>query len=139
MKILTALMCIVVAAVVPAMAQRALTYIVKDSLGRPILETTNSSLVYSMRNVVIDSVQQDMITVCPHKNKAIIYNLKSSIESKIGKPTKGEYYYRVEWNTKDSLEIVIVKPTSPRAILYCNRKGMDWLKLNEPGVIDTIK
>ena len=139
MKILTALMCIVVAAVVPAMAQRALTYIVKDSLGRPILETTNSSLVYSMRNVVIDSVQQDMITVCPLKNKAIIDNLKSSIESKIGKPTKGEYYYRVEWNIKDSLEIVIVKPSSPRAILYCNRKGMDWLKLNEPGVIDTLK
>jgi hypothetical protein len=132
-------MCIVVAAAVPAMAQHALTYIVKDSLGRPILETTNSSLVYSMRNVVIDSVQQDMITVCPLKNKAIIDNLKSSIESKIGKPTKGEYYYRVEWNIKDSLEIVIVKPSSPRAILYCNRKGMDWLKLNEPGVIDTLK
>ena len=139
MKILTALMCIVVAAVVPARAQHALTYIVKDSLGRPILETTNSSLVYSMRNVVIDSVQQDMITVCPLKNKAIIDNLRSSIESKIGKPTKGEYYYRVEWNTKDSLEIVIVKPASPRAILYCNRKGMNWLKLNEPGVIDTLK
>ena len=139
MKILTACMCIVVAAAVPAMAQHALTYIVKDSLGRPILETTNSSLVYSMRNVVIDSVQQDMITVCPLKNKAIIDNLKSSIESKIGKPTKGEYYYRVEWNIKDSLEIVIVKPSSPRAILYCNRKGMDWLKLNEPGVIDTLK
>ena len=139
MKILTALMCIVIMAVVPARAQHALTYIVKDSLGRPILETTNSSLVYSMRNMVIDSVQQDMITVCPLKNKAIIDNLKSSIESKIGKPTKGEYYYRVEWNTKDSLEIVIVKPTSPRAILYCNRKGMDWLKLNEPGVIDTLK
>jgi hypothetical protein len=132
-------MCIVVAAAVPAMAQHALTYIVKDSLGRPILETTNSSLVYSMRNVVIDSVQQDMITVCPLKNKAIIDNLKSSIESKIGKPTKGEYYYRVEWNIKDSLEIVIVKPSSPRAILYCNRKGMDWLRLNEPGVIDTLK
>jgi hypothetical protein len=139
MKNLSVLILIVVAAVVPAFAQKAITYIVKDSLGRPILQTTNSSLVYSMHNVVIDSVQQDMITVCPLKNKAIIDDLKSSIESKIGKPTKGEYYYRVEWNTRDSVEIVIVKPSSPRAILYCNRKGMDWLKVHEPGIIDTLK
>jgi hypothetical protein len=139
MKNLTLFICIVVAFAVPAGAQHAMTYIVKDSVGRPIFETTNSSLVYSMRNVVVDSVQRDMITVCPLKNKAIIDNLKSSIESKIGKPTKGEYYYRVEWNIKDSLEIVIVKPATSRAILYCNRKGLDWLKLNEPGVIDTLK
>jgi hypothetical protein len=139
MKKFALLMCIAVASVVPAFAQHPVTYIVKDSVGRPIFETTNSSLVYSMRNVVVDSVPRDMITVCPLKNKAIIDNLKSSIESKIGKPTKGEYYYRVEWNIKDSIEIVIVKPASSRAILYCNRKGMDWLKVNEPGVIDTLK
>ena|GEM_PF-4919548 len=139
MKNVALLVCIVVAFVVPASAQHAVTYIVKDSLGRPIIETTNLSLVYSMRNVVVDSVQQDMITVCPLKNKAVIDNLKSSIESKIGKPTKGEYSYRVEWNIKDSLEIVIVKPASFRSILYCNRKGMDWLKMNEPGVLDTLK
>lgn len=139
MKNHSLLMCIVVAFVVPAHAQHAVTYIVKDSVGRPIIETTNLSLIYSMRNVVIDSVLRDMITVCPLKNKAVIDNLKASIETKIGKPTKGEYYYRVEWNTKDSLEIVIVKPASPRSILYCNRKGMEWLKVNEPGVIDTLK
>jgi len=140
MKILSAIICFVALFVVPASAQKAFTYIVKDSIGRPIFQTTNSSLVYSMHNVVIDSVAQDMITVCPLKNKAKIDDLKSSIESKIGKPTKGEYYYRVEWNTKDSMEIVIVKPSSPtRAILYCNRKGTDWLKANEPGVVDTLK
>jgi hypothetical protein len=139
MKILIALICIAVASSVQAGSPHPMTYIVKDSIGRPILETSNSMLVYSMRNVIIDSVQQDMITVCPLKNKAIIDDLKASIESKMGKPTKGEYYYRVEWLTKDSLEIVIVKPTSPRAILYCNRKGLDWLKQHEPGVIDTLK
>jgi hypothetical protein len=138
MKIITLLICLAAAAAYPA-KDHATTYIVKDSLGRPILETSNTMLVYSMRNVVIDSVQQDMITVCPLKNKAVIDSLKSSIEAKIGKPTKGEYYYRVEWLTRDSLEIVIVKPTSPRAILYCNRKGLNWLKQNEPGVIDTLK
>lgn len=139
MKNVTLLICLVVAFVIPAHAQHAVTYIVKDSVGRPIIETTNLSLVYSMRNVVVDSVQQDMITVCPLKNKAVIDNLRSSIESKIGKPTKGEYSYRVEWNIKDSLEIVIVKPASPRSILYCNRKGLEWLIVNEPGVIDTLK
>jgi hypothetical protein len=139
MKNVTLIICIVFAFVVPAGAQHPVTYIVKDSVGRPILETTNLSLVYSMRNVVIDSVQQDMITVCPLKNKAVIDNLRSSIESKIGKPTKGEYSYRVEWNVKDSLEIVIVKPASLRSILYCNRKGLDWLKKNEPGILDTLK
>jgi hypothetical protein len=139
MKNLTLLVSIIIASVVPAGAQHAVTYIVKDSVGRPILETTNLSLVFSMRNVVIDSVQQDMITVCPLKNKAVIDSLRSSIETKIGKPTKGEYSYRVEWNVKDSLEIVIVKPAGPRAILYCNRKGMEWLKRNEPGVLDTLK
>jgi hypothetical protein len=139
MKNVTLIVCIVFAFVVPAGAQHPVTYIVKDSVGRPILETTNLSLVYSMRNVVIDSVQQDMITVCPLKNKAVIDNLRSSIESKIGKPTKGEFSYRVEWNVKDSLEIVIVKPASSRSILYCNRKGLDWLTKNEPGILDTLK
>jgi hypothetical protein len=133
------LLIVIIAATAAVAKDHPMTYIVKDSVGRPILETTNSMLVYSMRNVIVDSVQQDMITVCPLKNKAMIDELKTSIESKIGKPTKGEYYYRVEWLTKDSLEIVIVKPTNPRAILYCNRKGLDWLKQNEPGVIDTLK
>jgi hypothetical protein len=139
MNIIPALFFIVAMSTATAFAQKSSTYLVKDSLGRPIIQTTNASLAYSMRNVVLDSTSQDMITVCPLNNKAIIDDLKSSIESKIGKPTKGEYYYRVEWNTRDSTKIVIVKPASSRAILYCNRKGVDWLKLHEPGVIDTLK
>jgi hypothetical protein len=138
MKIVMLLTCLAAAAAYPA-RDNVVTYIVKDSLGRPIIETSNTMLVYSMRNVVVDSVQRDKITVCPIKNKAVIDSLKSSIEAKIGKPTKGEFYYRVEWLTRDSLEIVIVKPASPRAILYCNRKGLNWLKQNEPGIIDTLK
>ena len=69
MKIIMLLICLAAAAAYPA-KDHVTTYIVKDSLGRPILETSNTMLVYSMRNVVVDSVQQDMITVCP---RAILY------------------------------------------------------------------
>jgi hypothetical protein len=139
MKILLAIFCIVITDIFSAMAQNAMTYIVKDSLGRPIIKTANKSLVYSMQNVVVDSVQQEMITVCPLKNNVIADKIKSSIEARIGKPTNGEYYYRVEWNIKDSLEIVIVKTVNVKPILYCNRKGLVWLKRHEPGLIDTLK
>jgi hypothetical protein len=110
-------------------AQKKMTYFVKDSSGRSILETTNASLVYSMKNVCVDSLEQDMISIHPTKNKSMIDVLKDSIEKKIGKPTKSQYnHYWVEWQMKDSLKIVIIKPVSGKAVIFCNSNGLAWLK-----------
>jgi hypothetical protein len=94
---------LLIAFAVSVTAQKQTTYFVKDSSGRNILETTNASIVHSMKNVCVDSLDQGMISIHPAKNKALIDVLKDSIENKIGKPTKAEYnHYWVEWQMKDS-------------------------------------
>ena len=125
--VLPALLCI--ALIVSVFAQKQTTYFVKDSSGRNILETTNASIVHAMKNVCVDSLDQGMISIHPIKNKTMIDVLKDSIENKIGKPSKAEYnHYWVEWQMKDSLKIVIIKPVSGKAAIFCNTQGLAWLK-----------
>jgi hypothetical protein len=128
------------AIIVSVSAQKKTTYFVKDSSGRNILETTNASVVYSMKNVCVDSIDQEMISIHPVKNKTMIDVLKDSIENKIGKPTKAEYnHYWVEWQMKDSLKIVIIKPVNGKAAIFCNSKGLAWLKKYTGKILDQLK
>jgi hypothetical protein len=123
------------------LAQKKMTYFVKDSSGRSILETANASLVYSMKNVCIDSLDQEgMISIPATKNKTIVDELKDSIENKIGKPTKAEYnHYWVEWQMKDSLKIVIIKPVNGKAVVFCNSKGLSWMKSTIGDIVNQLK
>jgi hypothetical protein len=126
--------------IVSVSAQTKTAYFVKDSSGRTILETTNASIVHAMKNVCVDSLDQDMISIHPVKNKAMIDVLKDSIENKIGKPTKAEYnHYWVEWQMKDSLKIVIIKPVNGKAVVFCNNQGLAWLKKNTGEILDKLK
>jgi hypothetical protein len=131
---------LLIAFAVSVSAQKKTTYFVKDSSGRNILETTDASIVHSMKNVCIDSLDQGMISLHPAKNKEIIDNLKDSIQNKIGKPTKAEYnHYWVEWQMKDSLKIVIIKPVSGKSVVFCNSIGYTWLKKNAGELLDQLK
>jgi hypothetical protein len=131
---------LLIAFAVSVTAQKQTTYFVKDSSGRNILETTNASIVHSMKNVCVDSLDQGMISIHPAKNKALIDVLKDSIENKIGKPTKAEYnHYWVEWQMKDSLKIVIIKPVGGKAVIFCNTQGLSWLKKNTGEILDKLK
>lgn len=132
------LLCI--ALTIAVSAQKKTTYFVKDSSGRNILETTDASIVQSMRNVCVDSLDQGMVSIHPTMNKTKVDALKDSIEKKIGKPTKAEYsHYWVEWQMKDSLKIVIIKPVSGKAVVFCNPKGQAWLKKYVGGILEQLK
>ena len=131
---------LLIALAVSVSAQKQTTYFVKDSSGRNILETTNASIVYAMKNVCIDSIEQGMISIHPTRNKTMIDALKDTIEKKIGKPTKAEYnHYWVEWQKKDSLKIVIIKPVSGKAVIFCNSEGLAWMKKNTGEILDQLK
>jgi hypothetical protein len=121
-------------------AQKQTTYYVKDSSGRTILETTNASIVHAMKNVCIESLDQGMISIHPTRNKTMIDALKDTIEKKIGRPTKAEYnHYWVEWQMKDSLKIVIIKPVSGKAVIFCNSEGLAWMKKNTGDILEQLK
>jgi hypothetical protein len=131
---------LLVALIVSVSAQKKTTYFVKDSSGRNILETTDPSIVHAMKNVCVDSLDQGMISLHPVKNKTMIDALRDSIQNKIGKPTKAEYnHYWVEWQMKDSLKIVIIKPVSGKSVIFCNAIGYAWLKKNTGEIINQIK
>jgi hypothetical protein len=141
MKICNLALIAFIALVGSVLSQKKMTYYVKDSSGRSILETTSASLVYAMKNVCIDSLDQEgMISIIATKNKTIVDDLKDSIEAKIGKPTKAEYnHYWVEWQMKDSLKIVIIKPANGKAVIFCNSKGHSWLKSNTGDMVSQLK
>ena len=140
MKNIPLLALLLIAFIISASAQKQTTYFVKDSSGRTILETTNASIVHAMKNVCIDSLDQGMISIHPTKNKTMIDALKDSIEKKIGKPTKAEYnHYWVEWQMKDSLKIVIIKPASGKAVIFCNSDGLAWMEKNTGEILDQLK
>ena len=141
MKICNLALIAFIALVGSVFSQKKMTYYVKDSSGRSILETTNASLVYAMKNVCIDSLDQEgMISILATKNKTIVDDLKDSIESKIGKPTKAEYnHYWVEWQMKDSLKIVIIKPVSGKSVVFCNSMGYTWLRKNTGELLEQLK
>jgi hypothetical protein len=126
---------VVVSAVIFAWGQTS--YIVRDSSGRLLFETSDSMLVRAIKNAKIDTVvKEPEIARMYQVPKKMSDDLKSTLENLLGKPKTAEYNYKIEWANDSCGKIILMKPAKGTSVLFCNTKGAAWMKAHVVGIVE---
>jgi hypothetical protein len=113
-------------------------YVVKDKQGNVIIETDDINLVQRMKNVKIDTLK-NYIHLLTIKDSSSMDEIKDSLLVTLGKPKRSEYNYRLEWQTADSGQIVLIKPRSFKPALIVDSKGEKWVNEHLSNFMEIIK
>lgn len=108
-------------------------YRVKDHQGITIVETTDTTLLKRLQNVVIDTIQDSTCLI--KLSTSLVDDTRDTLLSHLGDPIKMEYSYYYKWACDSGGIIILNRTIKPPSVLMCNRKGLDVLKKT---IIDII-